>query len=57
MAVAAAAVGSGYNSDDEVYATAKAVDGGVDVEYDSDDNPIVVKLKLDFSFRVFVSMK
>lgn len=35
--------GSGYNSDEDVYATAKAIDRGVDVEYDEDDNPIVVR--------------
>eukprot|EP00951_Prasinocladus_malaysianus_P017657 scaffold139539_cov24-Prasinocladus_malaysianus.AAC.1 len=42
--VASAYHGSGYNSDEEVYATAKAIDKGVDVEYDDDDNPIVVRL-------------
>lgn len=35
-------MGTGYNSDEDVYATAKAVDGGADMEYDSDDNPILV---------------
>ncbi|KAF2304788.1 hypothetical protein GH714_037976 [Hevea brasiliensis] len=33
-----------YNSDEEVYAAAKAVDGGT-LEYDSDDNPVVVDKK------------
>lgn len=32
---------AGYDSDEEVYAAAKAVDAGL-IEYDSDDNPIVV---------------
>ncbi|THG18349.1 hypothetical protein TEA_027335 [Camellia sinensis var. sinensis] len=32
---------AGYDSDEEVYAAAKAVDAGM-VEYDSDDNPIVL---------------
>lgn len=39
--VAASMAGEGYNSDEDVYATAKAVDAGLGVEYDSDDNPIV----------------
>ena len=43
MAVAAATIAADAdNSDEEVYATAKAVDGGAEMEYDSDDNPIVV---------------
>eukprot|EP00268_Persea_americana_P027227 TRINITY_DN26671_c0_g1_i1.p1 TRINITY_DN26671_c0_g1~~TRINITY_DN26671_c0_g1_i1.p1 ORF type:complete len:772 (-),score=149.11 TRINITY_DN26671_c0_g1_i1:2598-4913(-) len=32
---------AGYDSDEEVYVAAKAVDAGL-IEYDSDDNPIVV---------------
>ncbi|GMH40606.1 hypothetical protein BSKO_08510 [Bryopsis sp. KO-2023] len=43
----AVAMGAGYNSDDDVYATAKAADGGVDMEYDSDDNPIVKKRAIE----------
>ncbi|XP_060963876.1 DEAD-box ATP-dependent RNA helicase 24 isoform X2 [Cannabis sativa] len=35
---------AGYDSDEEVYAAAKAVDAGL-VEYDSDDNPIVTDRK------------
>ncbi|XP_020588232.1 DEAD-box ATP-dependent RNA helicase 24 [Phalaenopsis equestris] len=41
LTLAAEALNAGYNSDDEVYAAAKAVDAGL-LEYDSDDNPIVV---------------
>ncbi|CAI9104881.1 OLC1v1003666C3 [Oldenlandia corymbosa var. corymbosa] len=41
LQLAAEALQAGYNSDEEVYAAAKAVDAGL-VEYDSDDNPIVV---------------
>ncbi|XP_078160791.1 P-loop containing nucleoside triphosphate hydrolases superfamily protein isoform X2 [Carex rostrata] len=41
LALAADALNAGYGSDEEVYAAAKAVDAGM-VEYDSDDNPIVV---------------
>ncbi|KAH7676417.1 RNA helicase protein [Dioscorea alata] len=41
LALASEALHAGYNSDEEVYAAAKAVDAGL-VEYDSDDNPIVV---------------
>lgn len=41
LQLAAQALQAGYNSDEEVYAAAKAVDAGL-VEYDSDDNPIVV---------------
>jgi hypothetical protein len=37
--VAAAVSASGYNSDEEVYATAKALDAAGDVGYDSDDAP------------------
>ncbi|KAI3860738.1 hypothetical protein MKX03_014774 [Papaver bracteatum] len=32
---------AGYDSDEEVYAAAKAVDAGL-IDYDSDDNPVVV---------------
>ena len=35
---------AGYDSDEEVYAAAKAVDAGL-LEYDSDDNPIVLDKK------------
>ncbi|KQK21989.1 DEAD-box ATP-dependent RNA helicase 24 [Brachypodium distachyon] len=41
LALAADVMNAGYNSDEEVYAAAKAVDAGM-MEYDSDDNPIVV---------------
>ncbi|XP_020107971.1 DEAD-box ATP-dependent RNA helicase 24 isoform X2 [Ananas comosus] len=41
LALAADALHAGYNSDEEVYAAAKAVDAGM-IEYDSDDNPIVL---------------
>ncbi|PHT59837.1 DEAD-box ATP-dependent RNA helicase 24 [Capsicum baccatum] len=44
LQLAADALHAGYNSDEEVYAAAKAVDAGL-VEYDSDDNPIVVDKK------------
>lgn len=44
LALAADALNAGYGSDEEVYAAAKAVDAGM-VEYDSDDNPIVVDKK------------
>ncbi|XP_059311790.1 DEAD-box ATP-dependent RNA helicase 24 [Lycium ferocissimum] len=44
LQLAADALQAGYNSDEEVYAAAKAVDAGL-VEYDSDDNPIVVDKK------------
>lgn len=44
LQLAAEALNAGYNSDEEVYAAAKAVDAGL-VEYDSDDNPIVVDKK------------
>ncbi|KAI3449387.1 hypothetical protein Pfo_006052 [Paulownia fortunei] len=44
LQLAADALHAGYNSDEEVYAAAKAVDAGM-VEYDSDDNPIVVDKK------------
>ncbi|KAK8635614.1 hypothetical protein V6N13_004343 [Hibiscus sabdariffa] len=41
LTLAADALRSGYDSDEEVYAAAKAVDAGL-LEYDSDDNPVVV---------------
>ncbi|XP_076885215.1 DEAD-box ATP-dependent RNA helicase 24-like [Bidens hawaiensis] len=41
LTLASDALHAGYNSDEEVYAAAKAVDAGL-LEYDSDDNPIVV---------------
>ncbi|XP_031100510.1 DEAD-box ATP-dependent RNA helicase 24 [Ipomoea triloba] len=44
LQLAAEALNAGYNSDEEVYAAAKAVDAGL-VEYDSDDNPIVLDKK------------
>ncbi|GFQ01555.1 dead-box ATP-dependent RNA helicase 24 [Phtheirospermum japonicum] len=44
LQLAADALQAGYNSDEEVYAAAKAVDAGM-VEYDSDDNPIVLDKK------------
>eukprot|EP00873_Tetraselmis_striata_P024869 jgi/Tetstr1/445133/TSEL_032931.t1 len=40
-AVASAFHGTGYNSDEEVYATADAMAAGAEVEYDANDNPIV----------------
>ncbi|PIN05304.1 ATP-dependent RNA helicase [Handroanthus impetiginosus] len=44
LQLAADALHAGYNSDEEVYAAAKAVDAGL-IEYDSDDNPIVLDKK------------
>lgn len=44
LALASDALHAGYNSDEEVYAAAKAVDAGM-VEYDSDDNPVVLDKK------------
>ncbi|XP_062215822.1 DEAD-box ATP-dependent RNA helicase 24 [Phragmites australis] len=44
LVLAADAMRAGYDSDEEVYAAAKAVDAGM-MEYDSDDNPIVVDKK------------
>ncbi|KAK8940348.1 DEAD-box ATP-dependent RNA helicase 24 [Platanthera guangdongensis] len=41
LTLAADVLNAGYNSDEEVYAAAKAVDAGA-LEYDSDDNPIVI---------------
>ena len=40
LTLAAEALHAGYDSDEEVYAAAKAVDAGL-VEYDSDDNLVV----------------
>ncbi|KAJ7565134.1 hypothetical protein O6H91_02G049400 [Diphasiastrum complanatum] len=40
LSLAADALHAGYDSDEEVYAAAKAVDAGL-VEYDSDDNAII----------------
>ncbi|KAF7818129.1 DEAD-box ATP-dependent RNA helicase 24 [Senna tora] len=44
LTLASDALQAGYDSDEEVYAAAKAVDAGM-LEYDSDDNPIVVDKK------------
>ncbi|XP_057966710.1 DEAD-box ATP-dependent RNA helicase 24 isoform X2 [Malania oleifera] len=44
LTLASEALRAGYDSDEEVYAVAKAVDAGT-IEYDSDDNPIVVDKK------------
>lgn len=44
LQLAADALHAGYNSDEEVYAAAKAVDAGL-IEYDSDDNPILLDKK------------
>ncbi|KAL6225708.1 hypothetical protein ACLB2K_004557 [Fragaria x ananassa] len=44
LTLASDALHAGYDSDEEVYAAAKAVDAGL-VEYDSDDNPVVVDRK------------
>ncbi|GMH30854.1 hypothetical protein Nepgr_032697 [Nepenthes gracilis] len=44
LTLASEALHAGYDSDEEVYAAAKAVDAGM-IEYDSDDNPIVVDKK------------
>nr|XP_010938236.1 DEAD-box ATP-dependent RNA helicase 24 [Elaeis guineensis] len=44
LTLAADALRAGYDSEEEVYAAAKAVDAGM-IEYDSDDNPIVVDKK------------
>ncbi|KAM1601548.1 hypothetical protein ACFX13_026344 [Malus domestica] len=41
LTLASDALHAGYDSDEEVYAAAKAVDAGL-LEYDSDDNPIVL---------------
>ncbi|ONL97297.1 DEAD-box ATP-dependent RNA helicase 24 [Zea mays] len=44
LTLAADVMRAGYDSDEEVYAAAKAVDAGM-MEYDSDDNPIVIDKK------------
>jgi ATP-dependent RNA helicase DDX42 len=44
LTLASDALHAGYDSDEEVYAAAKAVDAGL-IEYDSDDNPIVLDKK------------
>ncbi|KGN52865.1 DEAD-box ATP-dependent RNA helicase 24 [Cucumis sativus] len=44
LTLAADALHAGYDSDEEVYAAAKAVDAGM-VEYDSDDNMLIVEKK------------
>lgn len=44
LALASDALRAGYDSDEEVYAAAKAVDAGM-IEYDSDDNPVVIDKK------------
>lgn len=44
LTLAADALRAGYDSDEEVYAAAKAVDAGM-LDYDSDDNPVVVEKK------------
>ncbi|KVI12544.1 DEAD-box ATP-dependent RNA helicase 24 isoform X1 [Cynara cardunculus var. scolymus] len=44
LTLASEALHAGYNSDEEVYAAAKAVDAGM-LEYDSDDNPVVLDKK------------
>lgn len=41
LTLASEVLQAGYDSDEEVYAAAKAVDAGM-IEYDSDDNPIVL---------------
>lgn len=44
LTLAADALNAGYDSDEEVYAAAKAVDAGM-VEYDSDDNLMILEKK------------
>lgn len=44
LTLASEALHAGYDSDEEVYAAAKAIDAGM-VEYDSDDNPILLDKK------------
>ncbi|GAB2282188.1 DEAD-box ATP-dependent RNA helicase 24 [Dionaea muscipula] len=41
LTLASEVLRAGYDSDEEVYAAAKAIDSGM-LEYDSDDNPLVV---------------
>ncbi|XP_065860313.1 DEAD-box ATP-dependent RNA helicase 24 isoform X1 [Euphorbia lathyris] len=44
LTLAADVLHAGYGSDEEVYAAAKAVDAGL-LDYDSDDNPVVLDKK------------
>ncbi|PIA36967.1 hypothetical protein AQUCO_03100010v1 [Aquilegia coerulea] len=44
LTLASEVLQAGYDSDEEVYQAAKAVDAGI-IDYDSDDNPIVVEKK------------
>ncbi|KAL5983524.1 DEAD-box ATP-dependent RNA helicase 24 [Asimina triloba] len=44
LTLASEVLQAGYNSDEEVYAAAKAVDAGM-LEYDSDDNPVILDKK------------
>ncbi|XP_043723136.1 DEAD-box ATP-dependent RNA helicase 24-like [Telopea speciosissima] len=44
LTLASEVLHAGYDSDEEVYAAAKAVDAGM-IEYDSDDNPLVIDKK------------
>lgn len=44
LALASEVMNAGYNSDEEVYAAAKAVDNGM-LEYDEEDNPVMVDKK------------
>lgn len=44
LALASEVMNAGYNSDEEVYAAAKAVDNGM-LEYDDEDNPVMVDKK------------
>ncbi|XP_043708851.1 DEAD-box ATP-dependent RNA helicase 24-like [Telopea speciosissima] len=44
LTLASEVLNAGYDSDEEVYAAAKAVDAGM-IEYDSDDNPVIVDKK------------
>lgn len=44
LTLASEALHAGYDSDEEVYAAAKAVDAGL-IDYDSDDNPLIVDKK------------
>ncbi|XP_039131596.1 DEAD-box ATP-dependent RNA helicase 24-like [Dioscorea cayenensis subsp. rotundata] len=53
LALASEALHAGYNSDEEVYAAAKAMDA-ILVEYDSDDNPIVVDKRKIEPIRLWI---
>ncbi|KAF8401320.1 hypothetical protein HHK36_012254 [Tetracentron sinense] len=44
LTLASEVLQAGYDSDEEVYAAAKAVDAGM-LDYDSDDNPVIVDRK------------